>query len=80
MKSAPAVNKPNQPCLLRSTVVGTRRLIVAESFYQAVLKEDPPPGAPLTLAIKEVQRLSGLSRTTVWRLIKAGQAAESEAA
>jgi hypothetical protein len=70
----PAVKKQKQPCVLRSTTVETRRLIINKSFYNAVLKEDPPPDAPLTITIKEAQRLSGLSRATISRMLKAGQA------
>jgi hypothetical protein len=71
-----AVVKPHCPCVLRSVVVGTRRLIVAESLYHAVLHRDPPPHAPLTVTIKEAQRLSGLSRATIGRMIKAADVAD----
>lgn len=73
MKSRQAVVKPKCRCVLRSTVVETRRLIINESFYQAVIKQDPPPGAPLTITIKEAQRLSGLSRATINRMIAAAE-------
>jgi hypothetical protein len=78
MKSQ-AVTKPKRVCLLLSTVVNTRRLINNQSFHNVVLAQDPPPGAPLTITVKEAQRLSGLSRATISRLLKAGQA-ESAAA
>lgn len=71
-----AVTKPKCPCVLRSTVVGTRRLIVAESLYHAVLHRDPPADAPLTVTIKEAQRLSSLSRATINRMIAAGESAD----
>ena len=75
--STPAVTKQKRTCVLRSTTVETRRLIINESFYHAVLGEDPPPDAPLTITIKEAQRLSGLSRATISRLLKAGQAEQA---
>ena len=34
-----------------------------------------PPGAPLTITIKEAQRLSNLSRATINRMMAAGREA-----
>jgi hypothetical protein len=78
MKSQQAVIKPKRPCLLRSTVVGTRRLIIFESLRD-VLDLQPNPNDPLTVTVKDAVRLSALSRATISRLLKAGQA-ESAAA
>ena len=72
MKSAPAVTKPKRPCLLRSTVVGTRRLIIYESLRD-VLSLDAKPSDPLTVTVNDAMRLSALSRATISRLLKAGQ-------
>jgi hypothetical protein len=69
-----AVVKPKRTCELRWTRVGTRVLINNHSFHNVVLNEDPPPGAPLTITIKEAQRLSNLSRATINRLMAAGNA------
>jgi hypothetical protein len=73
MKTQQAVIKPRRPCVLRMTRVNTRVLIDNQSFHNVVLDQDPPPGAPLTITIAEAQRLSGLSRATIGRMIKAGQ-------
>jgi len=73
----PAVNKPKRSCVLLSTTVETRRLIDNQSFHNVILNRDPPEGAPLTITVKEAQRLSGLSRVTIWRLVKAGEATEA---
>jgi hypothetical protein len=56
-----AVVKPKRPCVLRSVVVGTRRLILTESLFH-VLGREPASGDPVTVTIKEAQRLSSLSR------------------
>ena len=72
MKSQ-AVIKPKRDCLLRSTVVGTRRLIVYQSLRD-VLDIDPAPNDPLTVTVKDAIKLSGLSRATISRLLKAGHA------
>jgi hypothetical protein len=71
--NTPAVTKPKRPCLLRSTVVGTRRLIIYESL-RGVLNLDPKPDDPLTITVKEAIRKSALSRATISRLVKAGEA------
>lgn len=73
----PAVNKLKRPCVLRSTNVETRVLIDNQSFHNVVLDRDPPAGAPLTITIKEAQQLSGLSRATISRLLKAGRAEQA---
>jgi hypothetical protein len=75
MKPQQAVTKPRRPCVLRSVVVNTRRLISNESFCH-VLGREPTPDAPITITIKEAQRLSGLSRATINRMIAAGEAAD----
>jgi hypothetical protein len=74
MKSL-AVIKPKRPCVLRSVVVGTRRLIVTESLFH-VLGRERAPDDPLTVTITKAQQLSGLSRATIGRMIKAGEAAD----
>jgi hypothetical protein len=75
MKPQQAVIKPKRPCVLRSVVVGTRRLIVTESLFH-ILGREPTPADPLTVTIKEAQRLSSLSRATINRMITAGEAAD----
>jgi hypothetical protein len=57
---------------LKSTVVGSRRLIQYESFLQA-LGIEPVPGTerPVTITIKRAQQLSGLSRATINRMLAA---------
>jgi hypothetical protein len=75
MKSQQAVIKPKRPCVLRSVVVGTRRLIITESLFH-VLGREPTPADPVTVTIKEAQRLSSLSRATINRMITAGESAD----
>jgi hypothetical protein len=75
MKPQQAVIKPKRPCVLRSVVVGTRRLIVTESLFH-ILGREPTPADPLTVTIKEAQRLSSLSRATINRMITAGESAD----
>jgi hypothetical protein len=70
-----AVNKPKRPCVLRSVVVNTRRLIVTESLFH-ILGREPTANDPLTVTIAKAQQLSGLSRATIGRMIKAGEAAD----
>jgi hypothetical protein len=77
MKSQ-AVFKPKRPCVLRSVVVGTRRLIIFESLYH-VLGKEAGPDDPVTVTIKKAQQLSGLSRATIGRMLSAGNA-DAEAA
>jgi hypothetical protein len=67
-----AVVKPKRPCALRSVVVGTRRLIVMESL-SIVLGREPVPDDPVTVTIKEAQRLSSLSRATINRMMVAAE-------
>ena len=67
-----AVVKPKRPCVLRSVVVGTRRLIITESLFH-VLGRDPSPDDPVTVTIKEAQRLSSLSRATINRMMAAAE-------
>lgn len=80
MKPQQAVIKPKRACVLKSTVVGSRRLIQYESFLQA-LKIEPDPGIerPVTITIKKAQQLSGLSRATINRMITAGESADAAA-
>jgi hypothetical protein len=75
MKPLQAVTKPKRPCALKSTVVGSRRLIRYESFLQA-LGIEPVAGIdlPVTITIKKAQQLSGLSRATINRMLAAGNA------
>jgi hypothetical protein len=73
MKPQQAVNKPRRPCVLRSVVVGTRRLILTESLFH-VLGREPTPTDPVTVTIKEAQRISSLSRATINRMIAAASA------
>jgi hypothetical protein len=72
MKSQ-AVIKPKRPCVLRSVVVGTRRLILYPS-YRDVLELDPKPDDPDTITIADAIERSSLSRATIGRLLKAGDA------
>ena len=58
MKSQ-AVVKPKRACVLRSVVVGTRRLIVMESLSLALGRE-PAPDDPVTVTIN-VNRRSNLT-------------------
>jgi hypothetical protein len=78
MKSQ-AVIKPKRRCVLRSVVVGSRRLVVTESLWD-VLGREPAPGDPVTITIKEAQRLSSLSRATIGRMLADGSAEQSNAA
>jgi len=78
MKSQ-AVIKPKRPCVLRSVVVGTRRLILYQSFRD-ILDIEPASDDPLTITIKDAIKLSRLSRATISRLLKAGSAEQSQAA
>lgn len=71
--STPAITKPKRSCALRSTVVGTRRLIIYESLRD-VLELDPKPDDPLTITVNDAIDRSGPSRATISRLLKAGQA------
>jgi hypothetical protein len=71
--NTPAVTKPKRTCLLRSAVVGTRRLIIYESLRD-VLSLDAKPDDPLTITVKDAIRKSSLSRATISRLLKAGEA------
>jgi hypothetical protein len=73
MKPQQAVVKPKRPCVLRSVVVRTRRLIQYESFLH-VLGNEPAPDDPVTITIKKAQQLSGLSRATINRMLAAGNA------
>jgi hypothetical protein len=73
MKPQQAVTKPKRPCVLRSVVVGTRRLILTESLFH-VLGREPTPTDPVTVTIKEAQRISSLSRATINRMIAAANA------
>jgi hypothetical protein len=73
MKSQQAVIKPKRRCVLRSTVVGTRRLILYQSLRDA-LDIDPAPDDPLTVTVARAQQLSGLSRATISRMMAAGNA------
>jgi hypothetical protein len=79
MRSQQAVTKPKRPCVLRSVVVGTRRLILYQSFRD-VLDIEPAPDDPLTVTVKDAIKLSGLSRATISRLLKAGSTEQSQAA
>jgi hypothetical protein len=78
MKPQQAVIKPKRPCVLRSVIVGSRRLILTESLFH-VLGREPAPDNPVTITIKEAQRLSSLSRATIGRMIAAGEAADATA-
>jgi hypothetical protein len=73
MKSQQAVIKPQRICVLRSVVVGTRRLILYPS-YRDVLELDPEPDDPDTITIAEAIERSSLSRATIGRMLKAGDA------
>jgi hypothetical protein len=73
MKPQQAVNKPKRPCVLRSTLVGSRRLILYQSLRD-VLDIDPAPDDPLTVTVSRAQLLSGLSRATISRMLAAGNA------
>jgi hypothetical protein len=75
MKSQ-AVVKPKRACALRSVVVGTRRLITTESLFP-VLGRELTAADPVTVTIKEAQRLSSLSRATINRMMAAGLADSS---
>ena len=66
-----AVIKPKRDCLLRSVVVGTRRLIVYESLRD-ILGGEARPDDPLTITVADAIKLSRLSRATISRLLKAG--------
>jgi hypothetical protein len=72
MKSQ-AVVKPKRRCVLRSVVVGTRRLIQFESLLHA-LDREPAPDDPITITIAKAQELSGLSRATINRMLAGGSA------
>jgi hypothetical protein len=78
MKPQQTVIKPKRPCVLRSVVVGTRRLILTESLFR-VLGREPTPTDPVTVTIKEAQRISSLSRATINRMIAAGETADAAA-
>lgn len=71
--SEPAVKKTKRPCVLRSTIVGTRVLIDYASLRE-VLDQAPKDDDPVTVTISDAMRLSGLSRATINRLISAGRA------
>jgi hypothetical protein len=75
MKPQQAVIKPKRACILRSVVVGSRRLITTESLF-LVLGREPTADDPITVTVKEAQRLSGLSRATISRMITAGTSAD----
>jgi hypothetical protein len=75
MKSA--VDKPKRHCVLRSIVVGERRLIRYESL-RAVLEVEPTPADPVTVNRKQAVKLTGLSIATINRMITRGL--ETEAA
>jgi hypothetical protein len=68
-----AVVKAKRACVLRSVVVGTRRLILYPSYRQC-LNLDPEPDDPDTITIADAIERSSLSRATIGRLLKAGDA------
>lgn len=74
-----AVTKPKRPCVLRSVVVGSRRLIIFESFLH-VLGREADPTDPITITKQKAVELSGLSIATIERMITAGAAEMAEAA
>lgn len=81
MKPVQAVTKPHRSCALKSTVVGSRRLIEYRSFCEALgIEIDANASAPLTITIRKAQELSGLSRITIHRMIVAGNAEQASAA
>jgi hypothetical protein len=65
------MHKPKRDCLLRYTRAGTRVLLNNQSLHNVALDQDPPEGAALTISVAEAQRLTGLSRATINRLMKA---------
>ena len=77
MKPEPAVKKIKRSCTLRSTIVRTRVLVIFPSFRE-VLGIDATPDDPDTITKREAIERSGLSRSTIDRMIAAGRA-ESEA-
>jgi hypothetical protein len=74
-----AVVKPKRPCVLRSIVVGERRLIRYESLM-IVLCREPAPDDPITVTRRRAIELSGLSVATINRMITRGLELEAEAA
>lgn len=78
MQTLPAVPKPKRVCVLRSVVVGFRRLILYPSFRD-VFEIEPTPDDPATITIQQAAQLSSLSPRTLNRMIAAAEA-ESEAA
>lgn len=79
MQTLSVVPKPKRHCVLRSVVVGYRRLIQYESLMH-VLGREPADDDPVTVTIEKAQRLSGLSRRTLDRMIAAGNAKMADAA
>jgi hypothetical protein len=76
MKSQ-AVTKPKRACVLRSVVVGTRRLILYPSFREAFGGEATPDD-PLTITKQTAAELSDLSPATINRMVAAGLAETSQ--
>ncbi|MDH2343250.1 hypothetical protein [Bradyrhizobium sp. SSUT77] len=66
-----AVAKPKRPCVLRTVVVGERRLIQYQSLLD-VLECEPSPEDPKTVTRKRAVELTGLSSATIDRMIARG--------
>ncbi|KJC37721.1 hypothetical protein [Bradyrhizobium sp. LTSP857] len=66
-----AVSKPKRPCVLRTVVVGERRLIQYQSLLD-VLECEPTPDDPRTVTRKKAVELTGLSIATIDRMIARG--------
>ncbi len=73
---APSKNLPP----VRSVLIGNRRLIIWDSFLHALDPSAPvPPDAPKTLTVQKAVEISGLSKSTIDRMIAAGQQATQAA-
>ena len=72
MSNLQAVNKPKRACVLRSIVVGHRRLVLYESL-QHVLALQPTKDDPITVTLAKAGQMTGLSRRTLDRMIAAGR-------
>jgi hypothetical protein len=72
MKPEPAIKKTKRPCMLQTTVVETRVLILFPSLRD-VLGLEPTPGDPATITIANAIKLSGLSKATIDRMIARGR-------
>jgi hypothetical protein len=76
MQATQVISKPKG---VKSTKVGSRRLIQFDSFVKAIgMDPEQISGeSPLTITVRRAQELSGLSRITINRMIWAGNVSEA---